>query len=81
MTISLDELRNPRWVKIQNRYPMSYEKQDRFNEIYPQEHNERFLGSEGREGGWKFPGYNPNHQSTKTEKFNLRSDNVVIKPY
>lgn len=81
MTISLDEIRNPRWVKIPNRYPMSYEKQDRFNEIFPQGHNERFLGNEGREGGWKFPGYNPNHQSTRMEKFNLRSDNVVIKPY
>ena len=82
MTINIDEIRTPSWIKLKPRYPLSYDKTDRFNEVFPQENSARFLGDVGREGGWKFPGYNPNHNSTRTETFDLRSDQMPnLKPY
>ena len=81
MPISIDEFAIPKWIKLQDRYPMSYNKEDRFNEIFPQDYPARYMGSEGREGGWKLPGYNPHHQSTMVERIRIRSDDVTIKPY
>lgn len=60
---------------------MSYNKEDRFNEIFPMTHAARHPGSEGREGGWKQAGYNPNHNSTRVEKIRVRSDDITLKPY
>jgi hypothetical protein len=42
---------------------------------------ERYPGTEGREGGWKQAGYNPNHQSTRVEQIRVRSDDITLKPY
>lgn len=81
MPISLEEIRSPSWMKLEERYPFSGDKSDRYNETYPSESPDRYLGEEGREGGWKLPGYNPNHQSTRTERVNIRSDNFNYKPY
>jgi len=81
MPISIEEFANPKWVRLQNRYPMSYNKEDRFNEICPRHFAGRYPGSEGREGGWKQPGYNPNHQSTRVERIRVRSDGITLKPY
>jgi len=81
MPISIDEYKQPSFTKLRDRYPMSYDKSDRFNEVFPQHDVERYNGTEGREGGWKFAGYNPNHQTTRTERFNIRIDDVTLKPY
>jgi hypothetical protein len=81
MPVSLEEYRAPSWVRLQERYPMSYDKEDRFNEICPRHHPSRYMGSEGREGGWKQAGYNPNHQSTQMERIRIRSDDITLKPY
>jgi hypothetical protein len=81
MPISLDEFSNPKWIRYQERYPMSYVKQDRFNEINPMHFAGRYPGSVGREGGWKEAGYNPHHQSTRIEHFNIRSDDITLLPY
>jgi hypothetical protein len=80
MPISITEFENPKFSKLQNRYPMSYQKNDRFNEVNPMNYTERFQGSEGR-GGFKFGGYNPNSQSTRIERINLWSDNITLRPY
>ena len=67
---------------MKERYPYSYNKNDRYHETYPPEMPERFAGrTEGGIVGWSYPGYNPNHQSTRTEKPNLRSENLTLKPY
>lgn len=81
MPISIDEYKQPSFVKLQDRYPMSYDKTDRYNEICPRNFAGRYRGEEGREGGWKLPGYNPNHQSTRTERITIRSEDITIKPY
>lgn len=81
MPISIDEYATPKFVRLQDRYPMSYNKEDRFNEINPRHYVGRYPGEEGREGGWKQAGYNPNHQTTRVEKIRVRSDDVTLKPY
>ena len=81
MPISLSEYQKPQWIKLQDRYPMSYNKEDRYNEICPRHFAGRYQGDQGREGGWKQAGYNPNHNSTRIEEIRIRADNVTLKPY
>lgn len=81
MPISIDEYKTPTFTRLRDRYPMSYDKTDRFNEVNPRHAAGRYPGEVGREGGWKFAGYNPNHNSTRTETFNIRGDNITLKPY
>lgn len=81
MPISMSEFATPKWTKLQDRYPMSYDKEDRFNEVCPRHFPGRYQGDQGREGGWKQPGYNPNHNSTRVETIRVRSDSITIKPY
>lgn len=77
MPIPIEEFATPRFIKLEPRYPMSYDKRDRFNEIFP-EHNVQRYGFGSRDG-WKQAGYNPNHQSTSIEKIDVRSDNISLR--
>ena len=81
MPISIEEYKQPSFIKLQDRYPMSYDKTDRFNEVFPQHASGRYQGDMGREGGWKLAGYNPNHQATRVERINIRTDDITLKPY
>lgn len=81
MPISIEEYKKPMFVRHKNRYPMSYNEDDKYNEINPRHEVKRYQGPEGREGGWKQAGYNPNHQSTTLERITVRSDNYTLKPY
>lgn len=81
MPISMEEFSVPKWIRHQERYPLSYDKEDRFNEVNPRHPANRYQGDEGREGGWKQAGYNPNHQSTRVEQIRVRSDDITLKPY
>ena len=81
MPIDIEEYSQPKWIKYQERYPLSYDKEDRFNEVNPMHCAARYQGTEGREGGWKQAGYNPNHQSTQVENIRVRSDDITLKPY
>jgi hypothetical protein len=81
MPVPIEEYSVPRFVRFQERYPMSYDKEDRYNEINPRHAANRYLGDEGREGCWKQAGYNPNHQSTRVEKIRVRSEDITLKPY
>lgn len=81
MPIPIEDYATPTFTKLEDRYPMSYEKEDRFNEINPRHFAGRYQGEEGREGGWKQPGYNPNHQTTTLENIRVRSDDITVRPY
>ena len=81
MPISEDEFVEPSWVKLKERYPMSYDAVDKYNETNPRLDIARHPGDEGREGGWKQAGYNPNHNSTTLERITIRADNIQLKPY
>jgi len=81
MPIPIEDYASPAFFRYEERYPMSYDKEDRFNEINPRHEVSRYRGDEGREGGWKQAGYNPNHQSTTLERIRIRSDDITLKPY
>ena len=81
MPIPIEDFASPKFTKLQDRYPMSYNKEDRYNEICPRHFAGRYPGDEGREGGWKQAGYNPNHQSTMIEKIRIRTEDLTLKPY
>ena len=78
MPIPIEEFAIPRFVKIETRYPMSYDKRDRFNEICPRNNITRY--GYGSRNGWKQAGYNPNHNSTVLERIDVRSDNIILRP-
>jgi len=74
MTISINEFRNPKFQRYRTRYPLSENKKDRF---YKFETNPRsFRGAD-----FKQAGYNANHNSTRVERVNLKSDDYTLKPY
>ncbi len=79
MPVSEGDYREPYWVKMRDRYPMSYDKKDRFNTINPRHSMARYNGDP--DTGWKQAGYNPNQQSTRVEKINLTSDTITLRPY
>ncbi len=81
MPVPIEDYATPTFQKIKERYPMSYDKTDRFNEINPRHSAGRYPGDQGREGGWKQAGYNPNHQSTRVEQITIRQDDITLKPY
>lgn len=81
MPIPIEEFATPTLQKIRDRYPMSYDKKDRYNEVCPRDNALRYVGDVGREGGWKLPGYNPNHQTTSLERINVRTEDIQIRPY
>jgi len=81
MPISIEEYATPSFIRYKERYPLSYDKDDRYNEINPRHYASRYQGSEGREGGWKQAGYNPHHQTTSIERIRIRSDDLQLRPY
>ena len=74
MPISIDEFREPKLTRLLDRWPMSYNKKDRFIDFTSD--TRRYRGEEG----FKQPGYNPNHNSTKIEKVKLDVDDIALKP-
>jgi len=76
MPISLEEFSEPKWIRLKTRYTIAgiEDKKVRFinYENYPRNY---------RGGNIKQPGYNPNHQSTRVERINLKSDSLTLKPY
>ena len=81
MPISENEYREPQLIKYQERYPISYNKNDRFLDtiVNPKVFVGRSHSVDG--SGWKQPGYNPNHNSTSIERINLTTDNITLRPY
>ncbi len=82
MPIDISEFREPKFVKYKTRYPMSYDKKDRFYKFDTDPRGYRSSDiTSPRTGGFKQAGYNPNHNSTRVEKVNLYVDNITLKPY
>lgn len=81
MPISESEFRQPRLVKYQERYPMTYDKNARMTDTLVSAHV--YVGrSNSIDGsGWKSPGYNVNNNSTTVERVNLTTENPSYKPY
>lgn len=81
MPISENEFREPQLSKYKERYPMSYNKNDRWTAtvVNPKIDQGRSNSVDG--SGWKQPGYNPNHNSTSIERINLTTDDLQLRPY
>jgi hypothetical protein len=74
MPIDISEFREPTFIKMQERYPLSTDKKDRFIKFDTYPRNYRGVG-----GTFPQAGYNPHHQSTRVEKINLESDDYTLK--
>lgn len=81
MPVSENEYREPQFIKYQERYPISYDKNVRYTDtvVSPDVFQGRANSVDG--SGWKQPGYNPNHNSTRVENINLTTDSPSLKPY
>jgi hypothetical protein len=74
MPISIADFSEPKWVKYQERYPMSYDKNDRFHRFEDEPRSYRG-------GDFKQAGYNVNHDSTTVEKVRINSDTITLRGY
>jgi hypothetical protein len=72
---SESDYREPAWVRNRVGYTIAaiYNKNARFMD-YGQ------YSRSYRNGEFKQPGYNPNHQSIRVEKVNLNRDDLTLKP-
>ena len=78
MPIDISAFATPTLTRLQPRFPLSYNKEDRFNEVFPMHFAGRYQGDIGREGGWKLGGYN---HTTRVERIKIRSDDITLRPY
>ena len=74
MPVPMSAYSKPYWIRYKEKYPMSYNKKDRYNEIEDKPRSYRG-------GDYKQAGYNPNHNSTRVERVNLKSESIQLKPY
>ena len=72
MPISIDEYREPRFIKLDEGATMSRDDAEKW---YKFDTNPR-----GFREGFKLPGYNPNHNSTTVEKVNIDNEELQLKP-
>jgi len=81
MPIPESAFREPAFTKYKERYPISYDKNQRYMDtvVNPRVDVARSNSVDG--SGWKQPGYNPNHNSTRVEKVNLTAESPQFKPY
>jgi len=81
MPISENEYREPKFTRYQERYPMSYNKNDRMTDTLVSAYVYVGRSNSVDGSGWKAPGYNVNHNSTTVERVNLTTENPSYKPY
>ncbi len=82
MPVPIEAYAEPRFIKYRERYPMSYNKRDKFLNTIAQTHTaERYNGDVDARNGWKQAGYNTNDNSTRVQRINMYTDNVSLRPY
>lgn len=81
MPVSENEYREPRFIKYQERYPISYDKNERYTATLTNARVPAARANSVDGSGWKQPGYNPNHNSTTIERVNLTTDSPTFRPY
>jgi hypothetical protein len=82
MPIDINEYALPAWIKMRDRYPWVEDRNYNFANltINPRTMSSRYNGDDSGLG-WKSPGYNPNHNSTRVERVNITRDVESVKPY
>lgn len=87
MPVDISEYAQPRWVRMQTRYPWVDEKNYNYRNltINPRHFLARYNSDQVnvRDDGWKAPGYNSNHNSITIERVrtNIDTTNQQYRPY
>jgi hypothetical protein len=85
MPIDISEYATPRWIRMRTRYPWVLDKNYNYKNltIRPGTNLDRYNASSDRGDGWKAPGYNVNHNSTRIEtvRTNIDTTGRSYKPY
>jgi hypothetical protein len=85
MPVDINEYALPTWLKVRERYPWVEERNYNYQQltINPRTPVERYNGDPDARTGWKVPGYNVNHNSTRIERVNIGTDTTEqsFKPY
>jgi len=76
MPISLEEFSEPKWIRLRKRYTIAGIEDSKARFINYGDYPRSYRG-----GDIKRPGYNPNQQSIRVERINLKNDNLTLKPY
>jgi hypothetical protein len=82
MPIDINEYALPTWTKMRDRYPWVEDRNYNFANltVNPRTPYNRYNGDDTGLG-WKAPGYNPNHNSTRVERVTITRDVESVKPY
>jgi hypothetical protein len=85
MPIPIEEYATPKWTKMRERYPWVLDRNYRYREstVFAQHNIDRYARNTDTSYAWKAPGYNPNHDSIRTETVTLGTDTTEasFKPY
>jgi hypothetical protein len=85
MPIAIEEYALPKLTKMKTGYPYVSDKNYNYKNltICPRHIVARYNGDVDAGTGWKTPGYNPNHNSVRTERINIKTDTTErsLKPY
>jgi hypothetical protein len=75
MPLSESDYREPAWIRHRVGYTIAgvHDRKARFMDF--SQHPRSY-----RNGEFKQPGYNPNHQSVRVERSNLERDDLTFKP-
>lgn len=76
MPIPIEEFVNPSFIRLRTRYTIAGIEDSKARFINYEDYPRRY-----RHGDFLQPGYNPNHNSTRVERVNLRNDNITFKGY
>jgi hypothetical protein len=74
MPISIEEYSTPKWIRYREGYTVARQTNKRSIFINFSDYPRSYRG-----GDFPQPGYNPNHQSVRTERVNLYNDNITLK--
>lgn len=73
MPIDISEYAEPKFTRMKERHPLTEDSKDKFLPYSEMTRNYRDAA------GFPQAGYNPNHNSTKTEKINLQTEDYSLK--
>jgi hypothetical protein len=78
MPISLEEYRLPKFIKIKEEKPFSYNSSDKFYSTKDKEQYRRFRSENG---DFLQQGYNPSHNVSMVKKININTDDYTLPRY
>jgi hypothetical protein len=75
MPVTEADLRHPYWIRVRDRYTIAGIENDKAVFMNYEDYPRNYRG-----GDFPQAGYNPNHNSTRVERVNLRQWDYTLKP-